>query len=456
MKSLFSTNVKPQDHRFFKITQAAYIIGASSHLLTGFRFWSMGVIEMVWFNFLYSVPAFTVSFFINRKGRHNLAFVLAFTELLLHQALGIYYIGWDSGLSYWLIYLIGLSFFNAYWTNKVRIFCFSIVFCTFMILYLFFRTPEVHVLTEAQYTAAYLSSSFFSLLLLALLIHYYVQTATRAENDLKAANRELSEKNVQIEQALSERNQALTQLEQELAEAADYVRTILPRPFTVGDVRTDWRFVPSTSLGGDAFGYHWIDEDHFSMYLIDVSGHGVGAALLSVSVMNALRSQSLPETDFKDPEQVLAALNTAFPGEENNDMFFTIWYGVFQKSTRELTYASGGHPPAIFFGQTDRDDSDAALLRTANNAIGAMPDVSYRKNKHLIGEQTTLYVFSDGVYEVEKPDGSVWRFEEFKDFLSRARAGGQARLDDLYRHVLRLGNMQKFEDDFTIMEIVFN
>jgi sigma-B regulation protein RsbU (phosphoserine phosphatase) len=58
--------------------------------------------------------------------------------------------------------------------------------------------------------------------------------------------------------------------------------------------------------------------------LIDVSGHGVGAALLSVSVMNALRSQSLPDTDFKDPEQVLASLNVAFPGEENNDMFFTI------------------------------------------------------------------------------------------------------------------------------------
>lgn len=71
------------------------------------------------------------------------------------------------------------------------------------------------------------------------------------------------------------------------------------------------------------------------------------AAALSVSVMNALRSQSLPDTDSKDPEQVLVSLNAAFPGEENNDMFFTIWYGVYKKSTRELTYASGGHPPAL-------------------------------------------------------------------------------------------------------------
>jgi sigma-B regulation protein RsbU (phosphoserine phosphatase) len=139
----------------------------------------------------------------------------------------------------------------------------------------------------------------------------------------------------------------------------------------------------------------------------DVSGHGVGAALLSVSVMNALRSQSLPNTDFKDPEQVLASLNSTFPSEENNDMFFTIWYGVYNKSTRELTYASGGHPPALLFENTSSGDSGATLLRTANNAIGAMTDVTYEKSKHLVGEQTTLYIFSDGVYEVEKSDGSM-------------------------------------------------
>jgi serine phosphatase RsbU (regulator of sigma subunit) len=106
------------------------------------------------------------------------------------------------------------------------------------------------------------------------------------------------------------------------------------------------------SLGGDSFGCHWLDEDTFAIYLVDVSGHGVGAALLSVSVMNALRSQSLPDINFNNPEQVLASLNVAFPSEENNDMFFTIWYGVYNKSTRELTYASVGHPPALFLDKS--------------------------------------------------------------------------------------------------------
>ena len=171
--------------------------------------------------------------------------------------------------------------------------------------------------------------------------------------------------------------------------------------------------------------------------------------------MNALRSQSLPDTDFKDPEQVLASLNMAFPGEEHNDMFFTIWYGVYQKSTRELTYASGGHPPALLIGASALDGSTATPLRTPNKVIGAMPDVTYKKSKHLVGEQTTLYVFSDGVYEVEKPDGSMWQFAEFADFMNKTQTDSPSKLDHLYNHAKRIGKLDNFEDDFTIVEVAF-
>ncbi len=93
------------------------------------------------------------------------------------------------------------------------------------------------------------------------------------------------------------------QLADEVAQAAKYVCSLLPEPLRDGPVRVDWRFVPSTQLGGDSFGYHWIDDEHFAVYLLDVSGHGVGASLLSVSALNVLRSQSLPNTDFRDPRR---------------------------------------------------------------------------------------------------------------------------------------------------------
>ena len=144
----------------------------------------------------------------------------------------------------------------------------------------------------------------------------------------------------------------LGMLNSELAEAADYVKFLLPQPITEGPVMADWRFVPSTTLGGDSLGYHWLDEDSLAIYLIDVCGHGVGAALHSVSVLNVLRSRNLPNVDFRRPEQVLASLNAVFPMDNHRDMYFTMWYGVYKPSSRLLTYASGGHPPALLIQDT--------------------------------------------------------------------------------------------------------
>jgi hypothetical protein len=76
-------------------------------------------------------------------------------------------------------------------------------------------------------------------------------------------------------------------LQLELAEAAGYIRSLLPAPMSQ-PFAIDWRFVPSMELGGDAFGYNWIDPDHFALYLLDVCGHGVGPSLLSIAVLHLL------------------------------------------------------------------------------------------------------------------------------------------------------------------------
>jgi sigma-B regulation protein RsbU (phosphoserine phosphatase) len=85
------------------------------------------------------------------------------------------------------------------------------------------------------------------------------------------------------------------------------VESLLPPPLE-GEVRVDSRFVPSTHLGGDMFGYHWLDRGRLALYLLDVSGHGVGSSLLAVSVANLLGAQSL--ADRQDPGQVLGTGST--------------------------------------------------------------------------------------------------------------------------------------------------
>ncbi len=155
-----------------------------------------------------------------------------------------------------------------------------------------------------------------------------------------------------------ERNEAYAALKRseerlaaELSEAAKYVISLLPERLS-GEITTDWQFVPSVELGGDAFGYHWLDDNHLAIYLLDVCGHGVKAALLSISAINVLRNQTLAATDFLAPSEVLSGLNKVFQMDRHNDMYFTIWYGVYDKKSRRLTYSNGGHPaPILMAGQ---------------------------------------------------------------------------------------------------------
>ena len=78
--------------------------------------------------------------------------------------------------------------------------------------------------------------------------------------------------------------------------------------------------------------------------------HQGGLALLSVSVLNVIRSSHLRDTDMRQPASVLRALNEAFQMERNNSLYFSMWYGVYDRRARTLSYASGGHPPALLLG----------------------------------------------------------------------------------------------------------
>jgi sigma-B regulation protein RsbU (phosphoserine phosphatase) len=425
----------------------AHSLGILTHSLFIVVFALIGVRALAFFN-VFSVILWSTGLFLHRKGYISQGYLLITVENIVHAALCIVVVGWDTGFQY-LVLVQPVCVFVLHWRTARKALVASI-YCFAYVAMNYYANVSVPIIELSKIYIAALNYGNIIVICLVLtsLGYIYSRAAIAAEDKL---DREHQRTNA----ALIERNQALKLLNQELAEAADYVKKILPEPITEGPIRTDWRFIPSTSLGGDAFGYHMVDDNHFAIYLIDVSGHGVGAALLSVSVMNVLRSQSLPNTDFKDPEQVLEALHIAFPGEENNDMFFTIWYGVYKKSTRELTYASGGHPPAILLDQTSKDKCQASQLRTPNDVIGGISEGTYQKKECLVGEQNTLYIFSDGVYEVEKSDGSMWRFQEFADFLSNIKTNGQSILDRLYNYSKSLGNSDNFEDDFTIVEVAF-
>ncbi|MHC0064312.1 SpoIIE family protein phosphatase [Nostoc sp. UIC 10890] len=259
-------------------------------------------------------------------------------------------------------------------------------------------------------------------------------------------------------QALETLNQDLqTQkqiLEAELSEAAAYVRSLLPSPL-VGTVTTENLFIPSAQLGGDCFDHHWIDEDNLAIYLLDVSGHGVGSALLSVSVLNVLRSQSLPNTNFCQPSEVLKALNHAFQMRKHGDKYFTIWYGVYHRPKRQLIYANAGHPPALLLANTSTNSIEVKQLSSLDLPVGFLPEVQFEDAIFDVQKNSTLYIFSDGAYEINQSDGEIWGIDAFIDLLIKYSQKDTCNLNQLLAKILTLNAQDNLDDDLSLVKVNF-
>jgi hypothetical protein len=243
------------------------------------------------------------------------------------------------------------------------------------------------------------------------------------------------------------------ELDRDLATAFSYVQALLPPPLREGPVRADWLFQPCATLGGDAFGYGTLSETKFYGYLFDVSGHGAGAAMHSVAVMNLLRQRALPNTDMARPDQVLATLNDMFGMERHADMYFTMWYGVYDLATRRLDYASAGHHPSYLL---PADRSEAVVLRTANPMIGAMPGRAYKADSTIVPPGASLYVFSDGVFEIVTKEGQQWSLSDFVPLILQPSVEGLTESERLFQAVRSTARSRELDDDFTLVVMAFD
>jgi sigma-B regulation protein RsbU (phosphoserine phosphatase) len=255
---------------------------------------------------------------------------------------------------------------------------------------------------------------------------------------------------------LLERNEAyrkLAEKQRELAaevnRAARYVQSLLPAPLTT-PVTINWKFVPSAHLAGDMFGYHWIDKKHLAIYLLDVSGHGIGSALLAVSAANVISSGGLPGADVRDPGQVVTKLNEMFQMDRQDGKYFTIWYGVYRPANRQLAYCNAGHPPALL-----HHGGGLRELEVDGPAVGMVPELPYGTHTITVGEAARLLVYSDGVFEVEKPDGQMWQYAEFVERIAGQMGTDGDLIERHLRFVRELHAGDVLGDDFSMVEVRF-
>lgn len=250
--------------------------------------------------------------------------------------------------------------------------------------------------------------------------------------------------------ALLERNEAYRQLKSELDQAGDYVQSLLPPTLNAADVAVRGAFIPSAQLGGDFFGWNELADGNLALFLIDVCGHGVGPALLSVSVSNALHAGGYSPQEILSPARVMTLLNAAFPMSSHRGMYFTGWYGTYNRTTRMLTWAGAGHPPAM----VARLNGDYVEFDSQGPPVGIVDGFEFTQSTAQLEAGDRFYLYSDGIVEIPRPDGTVWAHSDFQLF---ARSDALKAADPIARMLDFTRGLQgrsQFEDDVSIVEMI--
>jgi serine phosphatase RsbU (regulator of sigma subunit) len=169
-------------------------------------------------------------------------------------------------------------------------------------------------------------------------------------------------------------------------------------------------------------------------------------------VLNVLRQRALPGVDFRNPAQVLASLNDRFPMSDHNGLYFTMWYGVYDTATRVLSFGTAGHGPAIL---VPPDKSTSERLGMSALMIGMLPLQTYDVQQVSVPPASTLFVFSDGAYEIETKDGEQWDLDAFVRVLTAASTPGITEPERAYQAIRAVVRDGPLEDDFSLVALTF-
>lgn len=245
-------------------------------------------------------------------------------------------------------------------------------------------------------------------------------------------------------QRANERLEAASRvMRRDLAAAAEVQRSLLPVELPpVRDMQFAYRFRPCGDVGGDCLNVLPLDGRRLGVYILDVSGHGVAAALLSVTLSHMLsvvpgRSflyQPCPENPSQDciapPVQVATRLNRHFAKATGVSQFFTMIYGILDTEAAQFRYVSAGHLSPVHF----RNGVARPILETGGVPLGLFPGATYQEDLITLSKGDRLYLCTDGILEAESPAEEQFGVERLLEILTLRR---DSRLEETLSSLMR-------------------
>jgi sigma-B regulation protein RsbU (phosphoserine phosphatase) len=282
------------------------------------------------------------------------------------------------------------------------------------------------------------------------------------------------ERVLDLERGLAERNHDLKNINAQLETAYEQIKgdlkaaswmqmNLLPSPSqTTLNIASEWRFRPSSYVAGDILNIFKLDDKRVGFYLLDVSGHGVPAAMLSVTLSMVLRPDSThgspmkrhnPNTgryDVVPSAEVVHNLNQSFQGKD--DQYFTIIYGLINSHTRELTLTQAGHPSPILI----QHGKELTVLGDGGPPVGLWPHSEYETIHATFRPGDRLMLYSDGVIECANQRGDLFGEERLLKYLSTTRTEPLPQmLAGLELEMERWRGQIEFDDDVSLLALEF-
>jgi len=244
-------------------------------------------------------------------------------------------------------------------------------------------------------------------------------------------------------------------IDRDLESAAAIQQSLLPdRSPKIENIQVAWRFEPCDQVGGDIFNVHSMDERNVGLYMLDVCGHGVPAALISVAVSQFLNSGDGllgNKCELVSPDIVLNRLDEAFPFERF-DSFFSIICMTLDVQEGLLTYSSAGHPPPVLV----HSNGSIEILDCRGPSIGIGSENAIGQQSITLHTGDKILLYTDGLLENRNSAGTFFGKQRFYDILEKYRNEPvQKIVEAVYTTAKKFRQQAKPEDDISILGVEY-
>jgi sigma-B regulation protein RsbU (phosphoserine phosphatase) len=264
-----------------------------------------------------------------------------------------------------------------------------------------------------------------------------------------------------LEAGLASRNRELAEAYGQVSRELELARVLqlgqLPAPGAFGPVRFDWVFEASGFVGGDIFDYFALDERYLCVYLADVSGHGVAAAMMAFHAQHQLRalSQQLAPALLRQGSLAGAAVavvsdyNQRFLQMKETSLYLTMLFCLVDTQAGEAALVQAGHPPPLHAPAGGK----FAPVGEGGVPIGILPEPGYAATVVPFGPGTRLVIYSDGITDCTNAAGEIFELRRLQEALALPGASLAQAGADLHASLRAWRGAGAFEDDITFLGV---